>query len=60
MTGDRTATGAARALPRTEGEIVAAASALGLRIETACMPGVVTNLALLATHANRLVGPGGG
>lgn len=38
------------ALPRTEGEIILAARALDLIIPPACMPGVVGNLTLLASH----------
>ena len=49
----------AHALPRSEAEIAAAASAAGLPINEACMPGVVGNMALLDKHARTLLGPGG-
>jgi sodium/bile acid cotransporter 7 len=43
------------ALPRTAEEITAAAAALGLTIPDACLPGVIANLVLLASHADRLL-----
>jgi sodium/bile acid cotransporter 7 len=46
----------AQGLPRNEAEIEAAAAALGMEIPQACMPGVVANLALLDSHAERLLG----
>ena len=42
------------ALPRSEAEIATAATALGLTIPAACMPGVVANLAVLGGHAETL------
>ena len=44
------------ALPRTESEISEAAARLGLTIPDPCMPGVVANLAVLADHAETLLG----
>lgn len=42
---------AALSLPRTEAEIVHAATIAGLVIDPACMPGVIANMALLDRHA---------
>jgi len=44
------------ALPRTEHEITEAAARLGFAIPDPCMPGVVANLAVLADHAETLLG----
>ena len=46
----------AQGLPRNEAEIDAAAAALEMEIPQACLPGVVANLALLDSHAERLLG----
>lgn len=43
-------------LPRSEADIHRAADAIGLPIDTACMPGVVANMALLDRHAGLLLG----
>lgn len=43
-------------MPRTQDEIVEAASAVSLPIPDACMPGVIANLALLDSHAEILLG----
>lgn len=43
-------------IPRSESEILAAAAAISLPIPDPCMAGVVANLALLASHADRLFG----
>jgi sodium/bile acid cotransporter 7 len=45
------------ALPRTESEISEAAARLRFTIPDPCMPGVVANLAVLADHAETLLGP---
>jgi sodium/bile acid cotransporter 7 len=45
------------AIPRTGGEIAAAAANVGLAIPAACMPGVSAKLALLAGHAEALHKP---
>ncbi len=42
-------------LPRTEAEVAVAAAAIGLTVPDACLPGVLANLALLASHAERLL-----
>jgi len=44
-------------LPRTEAEISRVAAAAGLPIDPACMPGLVTNMALLARHAAIMLAP---
>jgi sodium/bile acid cotransporter 7 len=46
-------------LPRTEEEISRAAAAIGLRIDPACMPGVVANMALLDRHAGIMLASDG-
>jgi sodium/bile acid cotransporter 7 len=46
----------ATAVPRTEQEVVAAASACGLVIDPLCLPGVLANLAVLDGHAVTLLG----
>ena len=44
------------ALPRTESEAAEAAARLGFTIPDPCIPGVVANLAVLADHAETLLG----
>jgi sodium/bile acid cotransporter 7 len=46
-------------LPRTEEEISRAAAAIGLRIDPACMPGVVANMALLDRHSGIMLASDG-
>jgi sodium/bile acid cotransporter 7 len=43
-------------VPQTDQEIAMAAAAVGIDILEPCAPGVAANLALLATHAERLRG----
>ncbi|WP_067735691.1 hypothetical protein [Novosphingobium naphthalenivorans] len=45
-------------VPQTPEEIDAAAAAAGIVIPEACAPGVAANLALLASHAERMRGGG--
>jgi len=52
---DKAAAGFAT-LPRTESEAAEAAARLGFTIPDPCMPGVVANLAVLADHAETLLG----
>lgn len=44
-------------LPRTQAEISRVAAAAGLPINPACMPGVMTNMALLDRHAGIMLSP---
>jgi len=45
------------ALPRTEAEVLALAADQGFAIPQACLPGVVSNMALLQRHADTLLAP---
>jgi len=49
---------ATQPIPRTQDEAERAAAALGMSIPDACLPGLLANLALLQSHAERLFGPG--
>ena len=53
--GAAAASGPAR-VPQMPEEIAAAAAAAGIVIPEACAPGVASNLALLASHAERMRG----
>lgn len=46
----------AESLPRTDAQIALAAEARGLVVPMDCIPGVVANLALLASHVDTLIG----
>jgi sodium/bile acid cotransporter 7 len=48
---------ASAVVPRSEAEITQAASAVGMTIPAACMPGVVANMTLLDRHAETLLAP---